>query len=82
PGCHVFHYKNSQLVDEVTTDEGKWEICFAAIPDKKTTIYFYYSDNDLARVTSKWTPLETRIENGTACAALTDYTGVYTPVGK
>ena len=82
PGCHVYHYKTSKLVDEVTTDEGKWEICFAAIPDKQTTIYFYYADDDINRVTSVWSPLETRVEGGTACAGLTNFTGVYTPVGK
>jgi hypothetical protein len=82
PGCHVFHYKMDTLVDEVTTDEGKWEICFAAVPDKETTIYFYYADSDNSRITSVWTPLETRIEGGKACAPRTNFTGVYTPVGK
>jgi hypothetical protein len=82
PGCHVFHYKTDKLVDEVTSDEGRWEICFAAVPGKETTIYFYYSQNDANRVTSVWTPLETRVEGGTACAPQTNFTGVYTPVGK
>ncbi len=82
PGCHVFHYKNDNLVDQVTQDEGQWEICFAAIPNKETTIYFYYSENDVERVTSAWTPLKTRVEDGKACAPTTDFTGVYTPVGK
>lgn len=82
PGCHVYHYKNDQLVDEVTTDEGRWEICFAAVPGKQTTIYFYYADNDIEHVTSVWTALETRVEGGQACADTTDFTGVYTPVGK
>ncbi len=82
PGCHVYHYKTDELVDQVTTDEGRWEICFAAIPGKETTIYFYYADNDDKRVTSVWTPLETRVEGGTACAPLVNFTGVYTPVGK
>ena len=82
PGCHVFHYKTSKLVDEVTSDEGLWEICFAAIPNKQTTIYFYYADDDAHRVTSLWTPLNTTVNGGTACAPTTDFTGVYTPVGK
>jgi hypothetical protein len=82
PGCHVFHYKTGALVDEVTSDEGKWEICFAAIPGKQTTIYFYYSDSDLERVTSVWSPLETKVDGGSACASLVNFTGVYTPVGK
>jgi hypothetical protein len=82
PGCHVYHYKNNQVVDEVTTDEGKWKICFAAIPNRETIIYFYYSNSDTNRVTSVWTPLKTQVDGGTACAGLTDFTGVYTPVGK
>jgi len=82
PGCHVFHYKKSAMVDEVTTNEGSWKICFAAVPNKKTTIYFYYANNDINRVTSVWSPLETTIENGMACAGLTDFTGVYTPTAK
>jgi hypothetical protein len=82
PGCHVFHYKTDKLVDEVTSDEGSWEICFAAIPNKETTIYFYYSDTDVERVTSVWTPLKTRVDGGQACAPTTEFTGVYTPVGK
>ncbi len=82
PGCHVYHYKDSQVVDKVTTDEGRWEICFAAVPGKKTTIYFYYSNTDVTHVTSDWTALDTQVTGGTACAGLTDFTGVYTPVGQ
>ncbi len=82
PGCHVYHYKNEQVIDQVTSDEGSWEICFAAVPNKKTTIYFYYADDDIERVTSVWTPLETKVSGGAACAGLTDFTGVYTPVGQ
>lgn len=82
PGCHVYHYKTDEIVDQVTTDEGLWEICFAAIPNKETTIYFYYSDSDVERVTSIWRPLETRVDGGSACARVTNFTGVYTPVGK
>lgn len=82
PGCHVLHYKRGSLVDDVTTDEGRWKICFAAIPDKQTTIYFYYADGDVSPVTSVWEPLETTIEDGMACAPLTNFTGVYAPTGK
>jgi len=82
PGYHVYHYKTEKLVDEVTTDEGSWEICFAAIPGKETTIFFYYAEDDISRVTSVWSPLDTRVEGGKACATVTNYTGVYTPVGK
>jgi hypothetical protein len=82
PGCHVYHYKSETLVDQVTTDEGSWEICFAAIPDKDNTIYFYYSDSDTKRVTSVWSPLDTTMKGGKACAELTDFTGVYMPTAK
>jgi len=85
PGCHVFHYVESDLVTDVNVnvDQGKWKICFAAIPDKKTTIYFYYAKNDEAgSALPDWSPLETTIENGMACAPATEHTGVYAPTGK
>jgi hypothetical protein len=85
PGCHVFHYKADILKTDmnVTMDEGKWKICFAAIPNKETTIYYYYANDETAEsVTPPWTPLETNIENGMACAPGVDQTGVYAPVGK
>jgi hypothetical protein len=83
PGCHVFHYKQAKLVTDVTPDEGSWKICFAAIPNKQTTIYFYYAKDDAPEsALPGWTPLETTIENGMACAPLTDHTGVYAPAGK
>ncbi|MBI3162989.1 MAG: hypothetical protein HYZ23_10780 [Chloroflexi bacterium] len=85
PGCHVFHYVDNALVKDVntTTEQGKWKICFAAIPGKKTTIYFYYARDDKPdSALPDWTPLETTIENGMACAPLTEHTGVYAPTGK
>jgi len=83
PGCHVFHYKDAKLVTDVTTDEGSWKICFAAIPNKQTTIYFYYAKNDAPEsALPGWAPLKTTLENGMACAPLTDQTGVYAPAGK
>ena len=83
PGCHVFHYKDAKLVKDVTPAEGSWKICFAAVPNKKTTIYFYYAKDDLPEsAIPGWAPLETTIESGMACAPLTDHTGVYAPAGK
>jgi hypothetical protein len=83
PGCHVLHFRAEKLVPEVTPAEGRWEICFASVPNKETTIYFYYAnDETVGSVASVWAPLETTIENGMACAPLADYTGVYAPVGK
>lgn len=80
PGCHVIHYKEAQVKQLMTSDEGRWEICFAARPDKKMTIYFY--QDDLSTITPPWQPLETRTENGLACAPLADYSGVYAPAGQ
>jgi hypothetical protein len=83
PGCHLLHYKSNKLVKDVTSSDGSWKICFAAIPNKETTIYYYYANDETAgSVTPPWTPLETKIENGMACAPGVDHTGVYAPVGK
>jgi hypothetical protein len=85
PGCHVFHFKENNLRTDtnVNADEGKWKICFAAVPNKETTIFFYYAkDETPGSALPDWAPLETTIENGMACAPATDHTGVYAPVGK
>jgi len=82
PGCHLFHYRAGALVTEVTPDDGSWKICFASIPNKETTIYFYSANDDIGPVTSVWTPLGTTIENGMACTSLAYHTGVYAPAGK
>ncbi len=80
PGCHVVHYKDTQVKQLMTSDEGRWEICFAARPDKNMTIYFY--QDDLKTITPPWVPLETTMRAGMACAPLADYSGVYAPSGK
>ena len=80
PGCHLVHYQDQEVSDQLTPAEGEWEICFAAIPEKTMTIY-YYQDN-LTDVTPPWTALETTTANGMACAKSAYYSGVYTPVGK
>jgi hypothetical protein len=83
PGCHVFHYVKDVLVTDVTKDEGSWKICFASIPNKETTIYFYYAKDEAPEsALPDWAPLETTIESGLACAPLANQTGVYAPVGK
>ena len=56
------------------------EICFAAIPGKEMTIY-YYADNE-TDIVAPWIPLETTTENGLACAIPVDFSAVYAPVGK
>ncbi|MBI5965737.1 MAG: hypothetical protein HY863_19845 [Chloroflexi bacterium] len=80
PGCHVAHYKLDQIKQLMTSDEGRWEICFAARPDKEMTIYFY--QDDLTTIIPPWVPLETTVDKGLACAPLADYSGVYAPAGK
>jgi hypothetical protein len=80
PGCHVVHYRDQRIKDEMTRPEGDWQICFAAIPEKIMTIY-YYRDN-LSDINPPWTSLVTRTENGMACADLVDFSAVYAPVGK
>jgi len=88
PGCHVVHYKNQQVVDQQNypppTNNGDWQICFAAIPGKTMTIY-YYPDDAVKAITQPWTPwaaLVTKTANGLACADLVDFSAVYAPAGK
>ncbi|HMB21840.1 MAG TPA: hypothetical protein VKP08_03360 [Anaerolineales bacterium] len=80
PGCHFLHYRDGKVKQSMTRDEGEWEICFAAIPSKETTIYYYRDDNTL--VNPPWTALETTTEDGMACAPLADFSAVYAPAGK
>ena len=91
PGCHVIHYRDEMvnnvwtrvIQDEMnmtTPKDGVWRICFAAIPDKTMTIY-YYADN-LTNITAPWKALETTTKNGMTCTDLADFSGVYAPVGK
>lgn len=82
PGVHLFHYTAGKLVPDVSPSDGSWKICFASIPNKETTIYFYYANDETAgSVGSDWTALETTIENGMACAQAS-HTGVYAPAGR
>jgi hypothetical protein len=80
PGCHVLHYRDGKIKNEMTREEGDWQICFAAIPDKTMTIYYY--QDDLTTIIGPWKALKTTTENGMACADLVYFTGVYTPAGK
>jgi hypothetical protein len=82
PGVHILNYKTNKLITDVTPADGNWKICFAAIPNSDTTIYFYYANGETTdSVTSVWAPLETTIENGMACAPAY-HTGVYAPASK
>jgi hypothetical protein len=80
PGCHVIHFRDEKIKDEMTRVEGDWQICFAAIPGKIMTIY-YYRDNETA-ITAPWIAIETTTERGLACADLVDFSAVYVPAGK
>jgi hypothetical protein len=83
PGCHVVHYKNQQIQDQMnkgTPKDGTWQICFAAIPDKTMTIYYY--NDDLTNTTAPWVKLVTTTANGMACADLVDFSAVYAPAAK
>jgi len=80
PGCHVLHFRDLVIKDEMTRAEGDWQICFAAIPDKVMTIYYYR--DDMTDITPPWVALETTTENGIACADPVDFSAVYAPVGK
>ena len=88
PGCHVVHYKNNVIENQMNnpppTKDGDWQICFAAIPGKTMTIY-YYPDDAVKAITQPWTPwaaLVTKTANGLACADLVDFSAVYAPAGK
>jgi len=82
PGCHVIHYEDGEIVrwEQTTEDDGQWTICFAARPDKNNTIYYFLGDLEES-VSSSWTPLETTVENGKACAPA-QFTGMYAPGGN
>ncbi|HET9911647.1 MAG TPA: hypothetical protein VFQ13_07150 [Anaerolineales bacterium] len=80
PGCHFLHYRDAQIKKTMTRAEGEWEICFAAIPGKEMTIY-YYRDDD-TDINPPWTALETTTKDGLACAPLADFSAVYAPAGK
>ena len=74
-GCRVTYYQrpSGARIDEFTSEMGKSKICFAAIPNEKTVIYFYnvYSPDPI------WGPSgETLIESGAACSDAGD-SGVY-----
>jgi hypothetical protein len=78
PGCHFVHYKTDKIVNEASTSDGSWKVCFGARPDVQTTIYYYYDTPSSA--SQVWIPLPTTLDKGFACATAV-YTGVYMPAG-
>jgi hypothetical protein len=81
PGCHVLHARNDEIVKWVQDEtQGKWEICFAAIPGKQNKIYYY--EADLLNFNSPWVPIEeSYTENGKVCAPA-QHTAMYTPASR
>ena len=81
PGCHVIHYEDGEIVrwEQTTEDDGQWTICFAALPDKEMSVYYFLGD--LEKPASDWIQLESTVENGKVCAPA-QYTGMYAPAGK
>lgn len=77
PGCHVIHYLDNVIQDVMTQDQGEWQICFAAVPDKDMTIYYY--KDDLTDIVPPWTPLESKTTGGKVCADLVNFSAVYAP---
>jgi hypothetical protein len=71
---------------EMTSKQGDWQICFAAIPSKTMTIYYYLDDTVIPVPTiaplSYWTALTTTTANGMACADIVNFSAVYAPAGK
>ncbi len=40
PGCHVVHYKDDEIKEEMSGEDGSWEVCFAERPDIDLTAAF------------------------------------------
>jgi len=76
PGCHVVHYKNDEMMKEMSADDGSWKVCFAERPDVNLTVYYYHEEPFTA--SQFWMALETTHEDGFACAPAI-YTGEYAP---
>jgi hypothetical protein len=83
PGCHLLHFERNILQEHMGNEKGTWEICFAALPNKHMTIYYYESlihKDHVEEITPPWNALPTTTKNGMACAPA-EFTGVYTPGG-
>jgi hypothetical protein len=71
-GCLLTYYSSNQRLDELSASAGSATICFAAIPQQQTVVYFY----NMYATNPTWVTLETTVENGIACAAAPT-SGVY-----
>ncbi len=63
-GCHLNFSSSDQQMNELPTSSGSATICFAAMPSKQMTLYFYNIDAPKP----EWTALETTTDSGKACA--------------
>ncbi len=83
PGCHVRDQVIQDAMNKGGADDGAWQICFAAIPGKTMTIYYYADDSVHPVITpTNWQSLTTTTANGMACAGLANVSAVYAPAGK
>ena len=71
-GCLLTYYSSNQRLNDLSANSGSATICFAAIPQQQTVVYFH---NTYA-LNPTWVALETTIQNGIACAAAPQ-SGVY-----
>jgi len=70
--CHLTYSSSNQRIDALPVNSGNTTICFAVIPGKPMTLYFY----NIYSLSPAWTSLETTVENGRACA-IGNASGVY-----
>lgn len=78
----IFHH--GKLVHELPEEDGQLQLCYAAPPDRTVQMYFFdFYGPQLGQRTGKpsWTPLETDVDGGQACASA-QITGAYGLMGK
>jgi len=82
PGCQIAHFVGGEAKPEVNKDsvQGEWEICFAAVPGKQMSIYYYPEDPAVTSPT--WTELTSTTANGLVCAPKANVSGIYAPYAK
>jgi hypothetical protein len=71
-GCLLTYYSSHKRISKLSVGSGNTTICFAATPRKQVTVYFY----DIYSPHPKWIPLETTVQDGSACSS-GNASGVY-----
>jgi hypothetical protein len=76
-------YYHGKLVSSLPEEDGLSKICYAAPPGKSAQIYTfdYYGPRFHRPGSRDWTPIDTTVTNGIACAAAQD-TGAYALMGQ